>query len=61
MSGQVTNEFKGCVKKWVTIDSKLSKLRKLSSELRKEKEKYQDYILDYMSSNNEERNILIRK
>ena len=48
-SCNVSNEFKGCIKRWVMIDNKQVKLRKLTSELRKEKEKVQEYILDYMS------------
>ena len=50
-SGNVSNEFKGCIKRWVMIDNKQAKLRKLTSELRKEKDKVQNYILDYMSKN----------
>ena len=57
----VSPEFKVSIKKWVEIDNKQSKLRKLTSELKKEKDKVQDYILDYKSSNNiKDKNILIK-
>ena len=51
MSG-VSKEFKLSIKKWVEIDNKQKKVRELVNNLKKEKEKYQEYILDYMSGNN---------
>ena len=60
MSNSVSNEFKLSIKKWVDIDNKQKKLREVSSNLRKDKDKYQEYILDYMSNNNiKNKNILI--
>ena len=56
----VSEEFKLSIKKWVEIDNKQKKLREISSNLRKDKDKYQEYILDYMSNNNmKDKNIII--
>ena len=56
----VSEEFKLSIKKWVEIDDKQKKVREVASNLRKEKDKYQEYILDYMSGNNmKNKNIII--
>jgi hypothetical protein len=56
----VSNEFKMSIKKWVELDEKQKKIREVSTKLKKDKDKYQEYILDYMSSNNiKDKNILI--
>ena len=56
----VNDEFKLSIKRWVEIDNKLKKVKELTSSLKKDKDKYQEYILDYMSNNNiKNKNILI--
>ena len=56
----VSNEFKNAVNKWVEIDNKQKKLKELMNSLKKDKEKYQEYMLDYMSDNNmKKKNIII--
>ena len=59
MSG-VSDEFKLSIKRWVEIDDKQKKVRELSNTLRKDKQKYQEYILDYMNDKKiKDRNIII--
>lgn len=56
----VSEEFKTSIKKWVELDEKQKKIREISNNLKKEKDKHQEYILDYMSNNNiKNKNILI--
>ena len=60
MTSQINDEFKLSIKRWVEIDNKLKKVKELTSSLKKDKDKYQEYILDYMSNNNiKNKNILI--
>ena len=60
MNSTVTNDFKTSIKKWVQIDNKQKDIRLLSSNLKKEKDKLQMYITEYMENNNmQKKNILL--
>ena len=59
MNSTVTNDFKTSIKKWVQIDNKQKDIRILSSNLKKEKDKLQMFITEYMENNNmQKKNIL---
>lgn len=60
MNSSVTNDFKTSIKKWVQIDNKQKDIRLLSSSLKKEKDKLQMFITEYMENNNmQKKNILL--
>ena len=60
MNSSVTNDFKTSIKKWVQIDNKQKDIRLLSSNLKKEKDKLQMFITEYMENNNmQKKNILL--
>ena len=60
MNSTVTNDFKTSIKKWVQIDNKQKDIRLLSSSLKKEKDKLQMFITEYMENNNmQKKNILL--
>ena len=60
MNSNISNEFKIAVKKWVEIDNEQKKIRGVSSNLKKEKDKLQIYITHFMETNDmKNKNILI--
>lgn len=56
----ISSDFKSAIKKWVELDNKHKKIKELNSSLKKEKDKYTSYIMDYMTDNNlTKKNVLI--
>ena len=48
----ISNEFKGAVKKYVQIDNERKLLSKKSSQLKKDQDNIENFILTFMESNN---------
>ena len=56
----ISNEFKDAVKKYVQIDNERKLLSKKSSQLKKDQDNIENFILTFMESNNmTDKNILI--
>ena len=60
MNSNISDEFKIAIKKWVEIDNEQKKIRGISSNLKKEKDKLQIYITYFMDHNDmKNKNIII--
>lgn len=47
---KVTEEFKEMVKNWVKIDNQIRELTKKMADLKKDKKEYEDFVLEYMET-----------